>query len=157
MIERIPLPTFPWDRPRGAATPPQTRTAPWLIWGLPLLCLLILLTLYQSSHTEASRQRIRRLQQRHIALEQRNAQLVREIAPWESLDWVHQRAQELGFVVPAPEATLYLALETSRPQPTLSPVPGRTVSGRQNVQRWLARLRMAVAIPPSSAEARAVP
>ncbi len=157
MIERIPLPSFPWNRPRGAIAPAQSRLAPWLVWGAPLLCLLILLTLYQSSQTEASRQRIRRLQQQHILLEQQNAQLVREIASWESLDWVYRRAQELGFAVPAPEATLYLALEEPRPQPSSSPAPGRVVSGRQNIQRWLARLRMVVALSSSSMEARALP
>jgi len=155
MIEPMPLPTLPWQR-RSAAAAAQNRSASWLVWGVLLLCLLTLLCLYQSSQTEAARQRIRKLQQREIELEQRNAQLVREIASWEDLRWVSRRAGELGFAAPAPEETLYLALEPS-PQTAAAPLADQTTSALSGIRRWLPRLRAIVGSPPSLAEARALP
>ena len=141
MIQHVPLPTFRWGKKAKNATG-QVQAFPWLVLGITMLCLLTLLSLYQSSQTDAARQRIRRLQVQKLALEQQNAQLVMEITTWEDLNWMLRRADELGFVPATPDQTVYVPIRSKASLARAESSEGATEAQADSAwQKWLSKVR----------------
>lgn len=141
MIRHVPFPTFRRGKKAKNATG-QVQAFPWLVLGIAMLCLLTLLSLYQSSQTDAAHQRIRRLQVQKMALEQQNAQLVKEITTWEDLNWMLRRADELGFVSATPDQTVYVPIRSvayvARAEFSESASEAQSDSGWR---KWLSKVR----------------